>query len=62
MSADNSGQVLSIVTEALASSPKLRYLPPNYHTFGLPPTQADPFELNTVEVNNKGLLSLLLLQ
>ena len=55
MSADNNGQVLSIITEALASSPKLRYLPPNYRSFGLPPTEADPFELNTVEVDNEGL-------
>ena len=33
------------------SSPELRYLPPSYHSYGLPPTQSDPFEMNTVEVN-----------
>ena len=33
------------------SSPYLRYSPPSYHSYGLPPTQSDPFEMNTVEVN-----------
>ena len=33
------------------SLPELRYSPPSYHSYGLPPTQLDPFEMNTVEVN-----------
>ena len=33
------------------SSPELRYLPPSYNSYGPPPTQTDPFEMNTVEVN-----------
>ena len=32
-------------------SPELRYSPPSYHSYGLPLTQSDPFEMNTVEVN-----------
>ena len=42
---------LSIETEEINSSPELKYSPPSYNSYGLPPTQADPFEKNTVEVN-----------
>ena len=41
---------LAIDTEEI-NSPELRYLPPYFNSYGLPPTQADPFEMNTVEVN-----------
>ena len=42
---------LSIETEEMISSPELKYLPPYFNSYGLPPTKADPFEMNTVEVN-----------
>ena len=42
--------LLTISTKIDPNSPKLTYHPPNYHTFGVPPTQRDPFENNTVEV------------
>ena len=45
------GLKLIIEKEELHSSPYLRYSPPSYHSYGLPPTQSDPFEMNTVEVN-----------
>ena len=48
---DKVGLKLLIKTEVMNSSPKLRYLPPSYKSYGLPPTQTDPFEMNTVEVN-----------
>ena len=50
-SSDKAGLKLAIKTEEISSSPVLRYLPPDYNTYGLPPTQADPFEMNTVKVN-----------
>ena len=48
---DKVGLKLAIKTEVMNSSPELRYLPPSYNSYGLPPTQTDPFEINTVEVN-----------
>ena len=42
----------------MTASPELRYLPPNYHSYGLPSTQSDPFEMNTVEVNFAGTFKL----
>merc|ERR1712227_817162 len=47
---DKVGLKLAIKTEVMNSSPELRYLPPSYNSYGLPPTQTDPFEMNTVEV------------
>jgi len=44
------GLKLAIKTEEMNSSPELRYLPPSYNGYGPPPTQTDPFEMNTVEV------------
>ena len=41
---------LAIVTEEMNPSPKPRYLPPNYNSFGQYPTLRDPFEINTVKV------------
>ena len=45
----DSGNV-KITVEEDNNSLNLTYSPPSYHSFGLPPTQADPFEVNTVEV------------
>ena len=45
------GLKLAIKTEEMNTSPELRYLPPSYNSYGPPPTQTDPFEMNTVEVN-----------
>ena len=42
--------ILTISTQEDPNSPRLKYSPPNYHSFGVPPTQKDPFETNTVEV------------
>ena len=50
-SSNKDGLKLIIEKEEMNSSPELRYSPPNYHSYGLPPTQSDPFEMNTVEVN-----------
>ena len=47
---------LTIETEALGDLPELRYSPPSYHSFGLAPTQPDPFEDNTVEVKSSDSL------
>ena len=41
---------LTIETEAVEDLPELSYSPPSYNSFGLAPTQPDPFEDNTVEV------------
>ena len=42
--------ILKVITENDKNSQRLKYSPPNYHSFGLPATQRDPFENNTVEV------------
>ena len=47
-SSNKDGQGLMIETEVLEE--ELSYSPPNYHSFGLSPSQTDPFELGTVEV------------
>ena len=44
-----SGNV-KIKVEQNKNSPNLTYSPPSYSSFGLPPTQGDPFEENTVDV------------
>ena len=46
----NPDGILSLVTQVDLKSPNLTYSPPNYHSFGVPPTQSDPFETNSVEV------------
>ena len=38
------------MTQVDLKSPNLTYSPPNYYSFGVPPTQSDPFETNSVEV------------
>ena len=40
----------AVHTRATRPAPRLTYSPPSYHSFGLPPTQRDPFENNTVAV------------
>ena len=47
----NEKNILSIMTQKEINSPKLIYSPPNYHSFGVPSMQNDPFEKNTVEVS-----------
>ena len=48
--AEGAGAGLVLHTAPLEHSPALAYSPPSYHSFGLPPTQRDPFENNTVAV------------
>ena len=48
--AEGAGAGLVLHTAPLEHSPALTYSPPSYHSFGLPPTQRDPFENNTVAV------------
>jgi len=43
---------LKIKTKITLDSLELAYNPPTYHSFGLPATQMDPFENNTVVVKN----------
>ena len=42
--------MISIKTIVKKNSHVLSYSPPSYNSFGVPPTQMDPFENNTVEV------------
>jgi len=51
----NPDGILSIMTQVDLKSPNLTYSPPNYHSFGVPPTQSDPFETNSVEVKMSGI-------
>ena len=48
--AEEAGAGLVLHTAPLQHSPALAYSPPSYTSFGLPPTQRDPFENSTVAV------------
>ena len=48
--AEEAGAGLVLHTAPLEHSPALTYSPPSYTSFGLPPTQRDPFENSTVAV------------
>ena len=48
--AEEAGAGLVLHTAPLDHSPALAYSPPSYTSFGLPPTQRDPFENSTVAV------------
>ena len=52
----NFGRLLSSLEVDIRDKTVLKYSPPSYHSFGLPPNQEDPFESNTVRVGRSGML------